>query len=91
MDDNIKNKIDFLISKVNNGESRFQNSSLLNRSIQVLARGGDPIIIIDQLINIIDEQNELIKKYLFHLHISFKRSLCSDFILEEIFLCLLLS
>jgi hypothetical protein len=63
MDDIIKNKIDSLISKVNDGESRFKNSSLLNQSIQVLARGGDPIIIIDHLIKIIDEQNELINKY----------------------------
>lgn len=73
MDDIIKNKIDTLISKVNDGESRFQNSSLLNQSIQVLARGGDPIIIIDQLVNIIDEQNELIKKYAIAYGTNFKK------------------
>jgi len=63
----INNKLDELISKFKNGEERYRNSALMNKCVQTLARDGDPIELIDQLVEFLDSQNkqleEMIKNY----------------------------
>lgn len=49
--------IDNLICKFPNGRERFLKSPHLNSVIQSLARGQDPIIVIDELLIIIENQN----------------------------------
>lgn len=52
-------KIKQLVEKFTNGGKRYQVDALLHNIIQSLARGADPIDIIDQLIIM---NNELVKK-----------------------------
>ncbi len=63
MEDIIKQNIEVLLSKVENGDERFRQSAMLNQCVQALARGGEPIGIITQLIGIIEEQQKELIKY----------------------------
>lgn len=54
MDYELNDKIDSLISKFENGKERYQQSAMFNRVINTLARGADPLIVIDQLITAYD-------------------------------------
>lgn len=56
----IELKIEILISKIKDGKRKYQELPLMNSSINVLARDGEPILIIDQLIQIIQEQHNRI-------------------------------
>jgi hypothetical protein len=54
-------KIKQLVEKFTNGKERYQVDALLHNIIDSLARGADPIEIIDQLIIM---NNDLVKKYI---------------------------
>lgn len=55
----INNNISQLVDKFKNGAERYQSDALLHNTINHLARGADPINIIDELITM---NNELVKK-----------------------------
>lgn len=60
---NYKNNIDKLLSKVRDGEIKYQKSALFNTCVRSLAMGGEPINIISELIEIIDNQQTQLEKY----------------------------
>ena len=64
MEDVIKQNIELLLSKIEDGDSRFVNSAMVNQCVQALARGAEPIGIITNLIDIIDEQQKHLLKYI---------------------------
>lgn len=53
-----------LIEKFPNGQERFLNSALFNQIIQSLARGTEPLSIIDDLIVMQEETTERFKDYI---------------------------
>jgi hypothetical protein len=62
----VRERIDILVAKFEDGERRYNYSATLNKIIDSLGHGADPIKIIDQLATIIDEQQlvltDLLKK-----------------------------
>jgi len=57
-------KFDETISKFNNGKERFKTSSLFNVTINTLVREGDPIKLIDQLIEMNDNLRKDFEQYI---------------------------
>jgi hypothetical protein len=55
--------MDIYISKFENGKERFAKSPIVNKTVQMLARGEDHYKIIDELCTIIDGQTETFRQY----------------------------
>lgn len=64
--DIINERITELIHKFKNGNERYATDSYVNKAINVLARGADPINLLDQILeinsNLMEENLELHKK-----------------------------
>jgi len=63
MNHELNNKIEYLISKFENGKERYRKSAMFNQVINSLARGADPIHIIDQTLKANDIVHEEFKNY----------------------------
>lgn len=63
----IRTNIEQMLSKVEHGKEKFNTSALFRASVETLARGQDPIIILDQIITIheklIQDHIELVKRH----------------------------
>lgn len=53
-----------LIPKFKDGDKRYLESALFNKVVQMLIRGADPILIIDQLVEMNDETQKKFQEYM---------------------------
>lgn len=57
-------KIDRLVSKFKNGKERYHKSALFNTTIMSLAQGDDPLVLIDQLIEMTENVQKNMEEYI---------------------------